>query len=76
MASITVTVPTAAVQRVLDAVCATYGYSADSGLTQTQFAQQHLVSHVKEILRNYESRNAGDAAKAAAAATADQVQIT
>lgn len=58
MATISITIPDAQLQRVIDAVCGTYNYDPNSGLTQAQFAKQQLSLWLKSTVRNWESNAA------------------
>jgi hypothetical protein len=71
LATITINIPDAVVQRVLDAFADRYCWTAESGLTKAQFAKAVLVNLAKETVRMYEGRAAVDAAKAASDALVD-----
>lgn len=71
MASITVTVPDAVAPRVLDAVAATHGWDANTGITKAQFAKKWLADQLKDTVRNYEIGQAQATARATAEATVD-----
>lgn len=76
MAQITITIPDAVVQRVLTAMCNTYGYQATlpdgtpNPQTQAQFARAQLAAYVKAVVTAYEATQAAEAARVSAANTA------
>lgn len=53
MASITITIPDAVVNDVLDAFAVTYGWTADSGLTKAQFARARTADYIKNVYKNH-----------------------
>lgn len=55
MASITIAVPDAQVQRVLDAFCNTFGYNAATDGTKASFVRKQMASYAKEITLAYEA---------------------
>lgn len=71
MAQLTLTSPDAALPRVVDALCAHGGWTAESGVARPQFARQHVAAYVKRVVRDHEDRTARDAAGETAAAKAD-----
>lgn len=76
MASITVTIPDAYAQRVLDAIAGTYGFDPNDGFTKAQFAKQYLAGAIKQILIAYEGTAAAETARLSAITNASQVPIT
>jgi hypothetical protein len=54
MANITITIPDAVVNRVLDAVASRYNWTADLG-TKAQFAKAVLIRLLKDSVKQYES---------------------
>lgn len=81
MAQITITVPDAALPRVLAAFATAYGYQATlpdgtaNPQTQAQFAKQKLADHVKAVVTTHEANKAAEDARTAAVAGADQIGI-
>jgi hypothetical protein len=71
MATISITVPDPVVQRVLDAVAATYGYDPDTDGTKAQFARAQVAAVVKNVVVSYEAQQAGESAWTAAKSTAE-----
>lgn len=77
MATISLTIPDAVIQRVLDALTGTYGYrvTLDDGSpnpqTKTQFAKAVVADYVKKIVRQWEAQQAGQTAFNAAANDVD-----
>ena len=55
MAQITLDIPAAQVNRVLDAIAANNGYTAADG-TKAAFAKQWLVQMIKDQIRSYEAQ--------------------
>jgi hypothetical protein len=64
VATISVTVPDAQLTRVVDAVCAAYGWTAADG-PKPAFVRAQLAAHVKGIVRGVERAAAEQAAVAA-----------
>lgn len=62
MASINITIPDAVAPRVLDAMAAQYGWTAESGLTKAQFAKSIIVKMLKDVVRAHEGTLAAQAA--------------
>ena len=59
MADITISIPPAYTQRVLDAFAALNGWDSSGAETKAQFAKRVLVTHIKETVANYEAQAAG-----------------
>lgn len=55
MASITISVPDAQVQRVLDAFCNTFGYNPDTDGTKAAFAKKQIALYAREVTLAYEA---------------------
>lgn len=70
MASITITIPDAVLNRVLDAIAATRSYNPGTDGTKAQFAKAQLVAWIKGIVVDYEGNNAANTANASARTTA------
>lgn len=62
MATITLNIPDQQMERVVAALCAINGYSDTSGLTAAEFAKACLVRDLVGTVRNWERRQAEDAA--------------
>lgn len=64
MAQITITIPDAVVQRVLDAFAYRFGYDSvpDPKPTKAAFAKQALVSQIRAVTHDYEKMVAAQAA--------------
>ena len=71
MATITLTIPDAALPRVVDALCAYGGQAADSPVAKGAFAKGVVGSWVKSIVRAHEAQQAAEAARLAAEVKAD-----
>jgi hypothetical protein len=67
MASISLTIPDAELARVVDALCGSGHWTAESGVTKNQFAKVELARIVRERVVAYERRLLVEAAAAAAA---------
>ncbi len=86
MATISITIPNASLTRVVDGVCGFFNYQAfiqpligppePNPETKNQFAQRMLVVAVKSWIKTFESQQAADAARLAANASADLIDIT
>jgi hypothetical protein len=63
--TITITIPDAVADRVINALCTSFGYTGGP-LTPGQFAKQVVLNFVKEQVRDAESRFAAAAARQAA----------
>lgn len=77
MATISLTIPDAVIQRVLDALGGTYGYKAtlEDGTpnpqTKAQFSKAVVADYVKKIVRQWEAQQAGQTAYNTAANDVD-----
>lgn len=58
MATISITVPDAQVQRVVDALCATGHWTSDLGITKNAFAKAEAERLIKERVLRYEATQA------------------
>ncbi len=58
MAQIIFTIPDDKLARVIDAVAAYYGWTAETGLTKAAFAKGQLVNFLKQIVWKMELQNA------------------
>lgn len=60
MATITLTIPDAQIQRVITAFCANYGYTQSQlpNETQANFTKRMVGLHIQDVVRNYESAQA------------------
>lgn len=71
MATITLTIPDAVAQRVLDAVAAQHGWHEGLGVTKAVFAKQFVIRVLKDAVRSHEGQEAALAAMATANANVD-----
>lgn len=76
MATISVTIPNAILNRVTDGICGQYSYQATingspNPETKAQFAQRMVREFIKNTVKGYEATVAQDAARTAAIASAD-----
>lgn len=71
MANITITIPDAVLQRVLDAVAATRNYNPATDGTKAQFARAVLIAWLKGIVVDHEGNVATNNAAASARTTAN-----
>jgi len=55
MATLSIEIPNEHMTRILDGVCAVYGYEPGSGLTKAQFVKQVIVKFVKSAVKNFEN---------------------
>lgn len=84
MATITLTIPTAAMPRVIDALCDRGNYDQvvaqlpeQEWPTRGEFAKRQVIDWVATVTRNYEGERDAKAARAAAISKADsEVLIT
>lgn len=80
MATVQITIPDAALDRVLDAFDGSYnGRLDDEGVelfTKAQWAKLWAARYVKDILVGYEAKTAAAIARDAARANAEAVDIT
>jgi len=77
MATVSITIPDAVVDRVLAAVCSQLHYIPDIHGTRVQFAKAQLAKWIKDIVKAYESAAAASAAgQAAAQSVEEQIIIT
>jgi hypothetical protein len=63
MAQITIEIPDAYATRVVEAFAQTYGWTADSGLTKTQFAKKQVAEFIKNVFKHYEAHIASNQAR-------------
>lgn len=58
MAQISLTIPDAALDRVIDALCARGTWTPELGIPRGQFAKQQLAAWLKEEVKAYERAKA------------------
>lgn len=77
MATITLTIPDAVIDRVRDAIAANNGYNAVVHGTKAQFAKTWIIRQIKNQVNGYEIRVAADTASQTAGAAAEsEIVIT
>lgn len=85
MATYTIEIPDGQGAQVVEAVCATYGYTGHNAdpvnpahtLTPNEFSQQQIVEWLYGVVEDYQGRQASATARAAAvAAVRANIQIT
>lgn len=77
MASITIDIPDADVDRALKAFCDARGYTgADTRGAKAAFARAAIAEWIKEIIVHQEAKVAAAAARASASSSADGINIT
>lgn len=77
MATVSVTIPDAALPRVLDAFASAYGYDADKDGPKADFAKKQVANFVMEVVRGQEATKAANAAlKSAADKTTKEITVT
>lgn len=77
MAAITINIPDAQLQRVIDAFCAEYGWSSvEIDGPRGAFAKKQLLLLIKRKVRSYEEALAVETAVAAARASVADVNPT
>lgn len=54
MAQITINIPDAVVSRVLDAMAARHGWTAESGQTKAQFVKSVIIKQLKDAVKSHE----------------------
>lgn len=72
MAQVTITIPNAVAQRVLDAFAAQYGWTPGSGQTLDVFFKDQLARYIRAVVVEAESSAAAMAAARAARERAEQ----
>lgn len=65
MAQLSVTIPDGELARVIDGICGSTGWKAESGLTKQQWAKRAVANWIKKVVVNQER-----------AVAAQQVQVT
>jgi hypothetical protein len=75
MATISITIPDDKAAEVRDALCDTYGYSTESGLTKAQFSKKVVADFVKEVYRVYMGAKAAESARINAESAIKAVDI-
>lgn len=63
MASITILIDDAIVQRVTDAFALQHQWSADMGISKGQFLKQQVIAYIKASVKAAEGRNAANIAR-------------
>lgn len=58
MATLTIDIPDAVVNRCLNAVAATTGWTSTNGFTKAQWAKKVVATYLKNIVTQYEVRQA------------------
>ncbi len=77
MANVTITIPDAVVDRVLDAIAGTYGYNPLLDGTKAQFGKKQLANFAKRTVRDYEAvRDSNLSYNQAIAAVESEINIT
>lgn len=77
MASITIDIPDADVDRALAAFCTAHGYTgANTRVAKAAFAKAKIAEFIKTIIVTQEARDAAAAAKTAAEASAQGISVT
>lgn len=76
MAQVTLTVPDDKVDRIRDAFAAEFGWTAESGLTKTQFLKQQIIEYVKQVTRNHEANQAAATARQTVNSDVNSINIT
>lgn len=76
MATTTLTIPDAQLQRVEDAFNATYSWRPGQGETQAEHLKRRMKEYVLGVVAAYESAAAAESARVAAAASANAIPIT
>jgi len=77
MATVTITIPTAITQRVMDGFCKKYGYSPTlegdepNPETKAQFVKRRIIEHIKKAVRDSEIEDAVNIAAGSAGTSAD-----
>lgn len=76
MAQITLTIPDAAINRILDAFAIAYGYDPATDGTKAQFAKLQIRDFVKRIVLEQEGQMSADAAIDIKRAEIEAINIT
>jgi len=82
MATISITIPDAAMPRIIAAYCALFGYQAvlEDGTpnpeTKAAFTKRMVIRHVRGIVTSYEGDTAVAAVRVTTAADVDSITIT
>lgn len=67
MATVSITIPDASLARVVDALCKSGFWSADTGLTRNEFARQEVARMIRQrVIETERQTLLADAAAAAA----------
>ena len=76
MATVTLTIPDAAMPRITEAFASTYGWNAQMGVTKAAFAKDQVIQFVKRTVVEAETRAAKQAAAASLGTELASVNIT
>jgi len=71
MANITIQIPDAVLQRVLDAFAGNYNWTDQLGVTKAQFARQKVQEFIKENVKAFEAQKAAEEARQTAITTVE-----
>ena len=71
MAILSITIPDAIANRVINAIALDHGWSEENHLTKVQFAKQVVIDFMKSSVKAYERNQATEAAKITAEASVD-----
>lgn len=75
MATISITIPDDKASDIRDALCSTYGWTTESGLTKTQFSKKVVAEFVKGVYQNYTIDQAAEQARQNVKVTIANVDI-
>lgn len=73
---ISINIPNENDTALMQAYCAQLGWHSGLGVTRAVFAKQQIIKHIKDTARVHEMQAAAEAAKLAAAAPIDAMNIT
>ena len=75
MTQLRINIPVEKTQEVLDDLCEQFGYSSDSGLTQTQFVRLKVIDFLKKAIRERKKQKAQEELNQQSYADTDAIGI-
>lgn len=76
MASVPLTIPDAALPRILTAFASVYGYDPTSGQTQAQFMKAKVITHIKQVVIDYESNQSNITSQVTISSDVNNINIS
>jgi hypothetical protein len=77
MGNITVTIPDASLQRIINGFTGMFNYAENGGgLNEAQFTKKQVILYIKHIVKTYEAGQASKTSEATIGSEIDGINIT